>query len=260
MKDKIKIIVATHKKCKMPKDNLYLPVHVGAAGKQDLGYQRDDEGQNISFRNKNFCELTGLYWAYKNLTADYLGMVHYRRYFAKKSGSGKNNFGEILGEKEFEQLFEKCDVILPKKQHYYIETLYSHYAHTHNENDLKMTTEVIRKICPEYLKDWKRVMKRRSGHMYNMFVMKRPYVDQYCDWLFPILFELEKRIDISKYDAFQARVFGRISEFLIDVWIEHNKIRYIEVPVLFMGKIKWKRKVISFLKAKFKGEKYNASF
>ena len=60
MKD-IKIIVATHKKYQMPNDDIYLPIHVGAEGKESIGYQADNVGENISNKNSYFCELTGLY-------------------------------------------------------------------------------------------------------------------------------------------------------------------------------------------------------
>jgi len=80
----IKIIVASHKKYQMPEDDMYLPLHVGAEGKEKLGYQGDNTGDNISIKNPYFCELTGLYWAWKNLEADYIGLVHYRRYFSIK--------------------------------------------------------------------------------------------------------------------------------------------------------------------------------
>lgn len=80
----IKIIIATHKKYWLPKDSIYLPLQVGAEGKKDLGYVKDNIGDNISAKNANFCELTGLYWAWKNLDADYVGLVHYRRYFTRK--------------------------------------------------------------------------------------------------------------------------------------------------------------------------------
>ena len=78
----IRIIVAAHKPYQMPKDDIYLPLHVGHAGKPDIGFQGDDTGENISTKNANYCELTGLYWAWKNLDADYIGLAHYRRYFA----------------------------------------------------------------------------------------------------------------------------------------------------------------------------------
>ena len=80
----IKIIVAAHKKYWMPTAPVYLPVHVGAEGKAAIGYTPDNTGDNISIKNPHFCELTGLYWAWKNLDADYLGLVHYRRYFTRK--------------------------------------------------------------------------------------------------------------------------------------------------------------------------------
>lgn len=85
MKKNIKLIVATHKSYEMPQDdNLYIPLHVGKKGKKDLGYLGDDTGDNISEFNPYYCELTGVYWAWKNLDYDYLGLVHYRRYFCKK--------------------------------------------------------------------------------------------------------------------------------------------------------------------------------
>ena len=84
----VKIIVATHKKYEMPQDAMYLPLHVGAEGKTDqngnpldLGYQKDNTGENISNKNAAYCELTGLYWAWKNLDTDYTGLAHYRRHF-----------------------------------------------------------------------------------------------------------------------------------------------------------------------------------
>ena len=77
----IKIIVAAHKKYRMPADDIYLPLHVGAEGKESIGYQGDNIGENISNLNPYFCELTGMYWMWKNLKADYLGLAHYRRHF-----------------------------------------------------------------------------------------------------------------------------------------------------------------------------------
>lgn len=84
MEKSVKIIIATHKKYRMPEDKMYVPVHVGAEGKNDLGYTKDNSGENISLLNPSFCELTGLYWAWKNLDYDYLGLAHYRRHFSLK--------------------------------------------------------------------------------------------------------------------------------------------------------------------------------
>lgn len=256
---KIKVIIATHKKYEMPNDEMYIPVHVGAKDKEDLGYQKDSEGENISEKNPYFCELTGLYWAWKNLKADYIGLAHYRRHFmlSKKS---KNKFENVLTLHETDKLLDSVDVILPKKRNYIIETLYNHYKHTMYVEPLDETRTVLEKLYPEYLEEFDNLKSRRSAHMFNMFVMKREIFDDYCKWLFEILFELEKRIDNSQYDQFHSRFYGRISELLLDVYLRKNNIKYKEVNFIYMEKINKYAKVKGFLKAKFSGEKYGKSF
>lgn len=255
----IKVIVATHKKYDMPNDNMYLPLQVGAAGKESLGYTKDDTGENISKKNPYFCELTGLYWAWKNINADYIGLAHYRRHFCFKKKS-KNNFENILTYSETCELLEKSDVILPKKRKYYVETLYSHYEHTMYIEPLDETGKIIAEICPEYLPYFNKLHHRTSAHMFNMFIMKKEIFDSYCEWLFKILFELEKRIDTSKYNSFHARFYGRVSELLLDVYLQKNNISYKEINFIYMEKINFLKKVTGFLFAKFGGKKYGESF
>ena len=96
--------------------------------------------------------------------------------------------------------------------------------------------------------------------MFNMFIMKKEIFDDYCKWLFDILFELEKRVDSSKYDSFHNRFYGRISELLLDVYLQKNAITYKEVGFIYMEKINMVAKAKGFLKAKFLGEKYGKSF
>lgn len=263
MKD-IKIIVAAHKKYQMPKDEMYLPVHVGSKGKEKiLNYQRDDEGENISEKNPYFCELTGLYWAWKNLKADYIGLVHYRRYFTTSNVLFKNEkqkFDNVVRQEKIDEILKNVDIILPKKRKYYIENLYSHYEHTMYIEPLNLTREIIEEKCPKYLVEFDKLHKRTSAHMFNMFIMKKELLNEYCTWLFDILFELEKRIDISQYDGFHARFFGRVSELLLDVWINTNNLSYKEVKVMDMQNINWLKKGTAFLKAKFIGKKYEKSF
>ena len=259
MKPKVKIIVATHKKYEMPKDDIYIPLHVGAEGKEDIGFIKDNTGDNISEKNPYFCELTGLYWAWKNLNADYIGLVHYRRHFCLKK-KYPNKFMNVLKEEEIVELLKKTDVVLPKKRRYYIENLYSHYDHTMYVEPLNVTGEIINQNYPEYGKCFNKLHKRTSAHMFNMFIMKKEILDEYCEWLFSILFELEKRIDVSKYDSFHARYLGRISELLLDVWINTNGLTYKEIKVMDIEKVNWLKKGSSFLKAKFFKKKYKKSF
>lgn len=254
----IKILVATHKKAHMPMDDMYLPVRVGnALAKDDFGYTGDDTGDNISEKNPYFCELTALYWGWKNVKADYIGLAHYRRYFSCRSGRWK--YSLILTKEEAESYLSKADVVLPKKRHYFIESLASHYKHTHDLEHLELTREILRKQCPEYVEVFDKVMKHTSAHMFNMMIMKRDLLDAYCSWLFPILFALEDEIDVKNMPAFDARLFGRVSELLLDVWLKQNKIKYVETGFVQIGDENWGKKIKGFLSAKFGGKKYDRS-
>lgn len=255
----IKVIVAAHKNYRMPQDKCYLPVQVGAQGKADIGYTPDNTGDNISEKNPYFCELTGLYWAWKNLDAEYIGLAHYRRHFKGKNG-GRDPFDKILNGKQMEKMLEKSDVILPVKRKYYIETLYSHYEHTMFVKPLDTAGEIIKEKYPQYYAQFENLKKRTSAHMFNMYIMKKDISDKYCEWLFDILFELEKRMQSENYDAFHARFYGRVSELLLDVYLMTNGIEYIECPLVFTEKINWFKKGGGFLKAKFLGKKYDKSF
>ena len=271
MGDKIKIIVATHKKYRMPDDSMYLPLHVGAQGKTgpdgkplDLGYCKDNTGDNISELNPGFCELTGLYWAWKNLKADYIGLVHYRRHFSIKYTCRK--FDGILKYSEIRPYLGKIKVFVPQKRRYFIETLYSHYGHTHYSSQLDETRKIISEFYPEYLKSYDKVLHHTYGYMFNMMIMQKDLLNEYCTWLFDILFKLKERIKMPKLSAFQSRYFGRISEIIFNVWMDYQlsrghikKNEVKELHCVHMEKINWLKKGKMFLRAKFMHKKYDES-
>lgn len=262
MKD-VKIIVATHKRYIMPEDSIYLPVQAGREGREDLRYQPDNTGDNISSKNPFYSELTALYWAWKNLDSDYIGLAHYRRLFSMKRkmfGSPESKVNYAINGEQLDKLFDETDIILPKKRYYFIENLYSHYKHTMYIEPLDETRKIIEEKYPNYLKEFDKLQKRTSAHIFNMFIMKKEFLNQYCTWLFDILFELEKRIDINQYDEFHSRFFGRVSELLLDVWLKTNNLTYKEVNFMYIEKVNWPKKITFFLKAKFIGKKYGKSF
>lgn len=251
---KIKIIVAAHKPYPMPEEDIYLPLHVGRAGKEPLPYIGDDTGDNISEKNANYCELTGLYWAWKNLEADYIGLAHYRRHFIVPGKKGKG-FARIAGRAELEPLLGKYGMVLPKKRNYFIETTYNQYVHAHHAADLDTTRAILDERYPQYLTAFDAVMSSTSGHRFNMFIMRRDLLGEYCAWLFDVLFELEKRLDISAYSPYDARVFGFVSERLLDVWVKTNGVAYGELPVLYMERQNWLVKGGRFVLRKLMGKR-----
>ena len=155
----LRIVVAAHKPYWMPADPVYLPVQVGAAGKESIpGYTRDDSGENISAKNPHYCELTGLYWAWKNLPGDAIGLAHYRRHFARPGRGDKK--ARVMTGPELEQTLNGVQAVLPAPRHYWIETNYSQYAHAHHRVDLDTTRAILSEEWPAYLPAYDRVMKR----------------------------------------------------------------------------------------------------
>ena len=250
----IKILVATHKQYWMPKDSVYMPLQVGAALHEDLGYTRDDSGENISIKNPNYCELTGLYWAWKNLSCKYIGHCHYRRYFGHKVCTDvlEKRKLSILNGLEYEQLLRDYDAILPVKWNFRNKTIREQYEQCHYKKDLDIVERIITEKYPGYSVPFTKVMKQKKLYAFNMFVMRKKNFDEYCAWLFDILFTLEGYIDVSHYSAYNARVYGFLSERLLNVWLMNKKLKVIEVPVVALEKEKigMTRKIKNALKLK----------
>ncbi len=238
----IRIIVATHKQYEMPADEMYLPVQAGAALHEALGYTRDDSGENISEKNGNYCELTALYWAWKNLPeADVIGLCHYRRYFRELDRK------RIASRETIERLLKEVPVILPKKRNYWIETGESQFVHAHGEESLTVLRNVLEDLSPEYLPAFNESMRRTKGHRFNMMIMRRTELETYCEWLFSILAEVEKRME-----PMPARMAGFLAERLIDAWIETTGTVYGELGVYHTEKTNWIQKGSAFLGRKLR--------
>lgn len=265
-KREICVAVATHKYYQMPNDSIYLPLHVGAAFHPDdlLFWMQDNTGDNISSLNPFYSELTGLYWMWKNCDAYYKGLVHYRRHFRTSNIirriTAKNRFDQICTSDEIKETLKKKDIILPKQRKYYIETIYSHYIHTLPAEQLEETKKIIESMGAKFSIAFEHVMNSSSAHMFNMMIMRSDYFDEYCAWLFPILDELTNRIRPEKYNAFNARYPGRISELLLDVWLDVYGYDYAELPTISPEPVDWWKKGTSFLMAKYAGKKYEKSF
>ena len=217
----IKLFIATHKKAQLPPDtNLYVPIQVGAENKEDLGYLKDNTGENISSKNPNYCELTALYWMWKNCKSDIVGLVHYRRYFFKSIFSKK--YSNLLSKDDIENIMKNYDIILPKKQCIVKYNLEEQWNKIHNKKDLEICRNIIDEKYSDYISAFDNVFNKHSFYAFNMFIAKKEIIDEYCKWLFDILFEIEKRVDISSYDKYNQRIFGFLSERLFNVWLEKN--------------------------------------
>ena len=221
----VKIIIATHKKYRMPDDEMYVPVQVGAEGKDDLGYTRDNTGDNISERNPYYSELTGLYWLYKNDSdCDITGLCHYRRYFI-------NERNEVLLKEDIEHILNEYDIIVSEPLELESQSLYESYAVKHNKKDMDLTREAVSKLYPDYLDTFDEVMNGSKMYFANMLIASKEKVNAYSKWLFDILFDVEKQLDMTGYDEYNQRVYGFIAERLLRVWIVYNNYKPYECIV-----------------------------
>lgn len=220
----VTIFTMTHKKFKEPGDSIYMPLHVGRACGEDLGYPGDHTGDNISAKNCYYGELTGVYWVWKNVrTTDYVGISHYRRYFCTEEG-------RIFNEKDYLSILKDYDIIVSKKLKLNF-SYFDGYTNNYNIFDLITTGEVIREKYPEYYDNFERLVHENGTYFGNMMVSDKKLYDEYSEWLFSIFEEVEKRIDASTYDDYHKRVYGFISEFLLMVWVETKGLKVYECKV-----------------------------
>lgn len=211
--EKISLYVVTHKNITsdFPERTL---IGVGDNKPFDNIEVYDDVGDNISYKNAKYCELTALYWIWKNDQSDIIGLEHYRRQFVM----GKN----LLSKKRIKDILNNYDVIVPHRKIFDI-SLYYQYAQAHEESDLLQVENIIREKYPDYLDDFEYLRKTNRMYTCNMFIARKKFVDKYCAWLFDILFDLEKKIDLSEKDEYQKRIFGFMGERLFNVYLYHNR-------------------------------------
>ncbi len=228
------IYVATHKYLESyPRlSNDYKWLYVGAYRQKERqdGFCYDDIGENISERNSSFCELTGLYWIANNTEDEIKGLVHYRRFFTHRALSEKDKY--FYTDTKIKKKLEKYDIIVPKRMYTQHDSIHTAFKRAHNIEDMDKLGQVIEELTPEYSEAFRAALDKKWLFPYNMFVTKKEIFDGYSSWLYKILTELEKRVDISGYNQYQSRLFGFLSERLLNVWIIHYNLRFKELPVV----------------------------
>lgn len=258
----ISLYISYHNKCDLIKTKYFKPIQVGAAFNTVLYPQElnDASGENISIKNKSFCELTAQYWVWKHdLTSDYIGFCHYRRHFVFNSENTKktdiygvipydkldDNYLKDIGysDQSLEKFLNNVDIVTPEKwdvRNHYAKNNLDQYKRGDNLdiNDYYTCLDIIKEKYPEYNESIINYNISTHGYYTNMFIMKRKIFEHYSQWLFDILFELEKRINLENRDLQEYRVFGYISEWLLGIYITQlratQKLNIIECPRTFV--------------------------
>lgn len=253
---KIVIGIACHKPSELPDNDIYLPIHVGAAlAKKPLpGLQSDSEGDSISEKNPKYCELTAQYWLWKNVDADYYGLCHYRRFisfaperFNRFTPDGRkqvcvHSLNErtmhdyyLDNEEVMHQIIESHDIVATEEQDLskvwtprgYQNTVYKHFAaHDRdliNVHDMDAMIKIVEEKYPQYASDMKEYLDNKYFRGFNCFVMKKELFFELCEYEFDVLAELEKVIDFTSYDFTRTRVYGFMAEILYSSFVYHKK-------------------------------------
>ncbi len=220
----MKIFVVSHKNYNFPLENSFSPIIVGSSANisDDVEY-RDNTGDNISHLNSSFCELTALYWIWKNNRDDEIGLVHYRRYFKPATQAIDLNGSQIASSGDLSLALNESDIIVAKPRNYVIANIKDHYLKAHSKDDLDLLRKEIALQYPDYISSFDHVMSDSKLSLYNMFVAKRKVIEPYFEWVFSILLSLKDKIPYETYDPYQRRVFGFMAERLFNVWLYHHR-------------------------------------
>jgi hypothetical protein len=249
--DRIKILVGFHKLWDLPAERFFLPLQCGK-DLSDFGLkmQGDNTGENISSKNLVFSEATMFYWAWKNIKKiyphiEYIGFLHYRRYFnMDNNATGKNPvvLHGIPDMKYYDETFIKTlnnyDIILQEPHNLGDIDVRSQYIYGHGFASFSCAENIIRRQYPEYINSFNHIFGKTCVSFNNIFITKYKIFENYCEWLFPILFEAEKRLDFSDQQPGERRI-GGLAERLLNVYVYHNKLKIDYKPIYFIER-KWK--------------------
>lgn len=265
-KPTVKILVGYHRPAVLLKDEVLTPIHLGRAlateaskdgsmSKEDYQWMLDnmigdDTGENISEENRKYCELTALYWAWKNYdklgNPDYVGFMQYRRHFIFDDGfdgTGRekpwgcfrfsgidDSYVDMLslrGDKIVAYLEKHPADVLTTKEVSFGQTVAEHYAQTLsflNPDDLRICARKAALLFPEYKSAIRKYLRSKKHYWYHSFIMKKEIFFEYCEWLFKILFATEKEIDYQDYTIAAYRTPAYLGERLWGIFFNGKKM------------------------------------
>ncbi|RDX29016.1 glycosyl transferase [Bifidobacterium breve] len=235
----ITVAVATREVCRMSADRVYMPFQVGKALHPpiEFGVTCDNSRDNISSLNGRYSELTGSCWLQESRPSLYQSLVYYRRHFVKPDNpelyGGDDKLFAVASQRiDYESLLDEMgEVIVPTERKCYIETVYSHCGRIMKEGQLEAT--------------------RKFSSSFQHVVMHKGIFDEYCSWMLLLWSNLRNVLILSS-----CAVLERISEILLDVWLNTKRYPYAEMPIVSPEPVNWMKEGTGFLMAKFVGKKY----
>lgn len=256
MEKKVKLLICYHKKAALFKDDILTPIHVGRANaKKNMDHNSenykwlmnnmigDDTGDNISELNGSYNEMTALYWAWKNYDAlgnpDYIGLMHYRRHFVLNEGVGiVHNIQQFDEETYYDlinyssdkllELLDGCDFITHIGR---VNNVYNHFIENQRKTDIDLANQIVLEKYPEYQSVMEEYYAGDESNFCNMNIFSRELFFEYCEWIFDILGEFEKRVDINEKRFF---ISERLTGLFVAKLMKNEKLKYRALPISFI--------------------------
>lgn len=243
-----------------PKNPNYIHMIGGAALCNDNiqdGLTGDNTGDNISIKNRSYCELTVQYWAWKNVDLDYYGFCHYRRFFSFNPPENQvpDNFANVtfdfFEKKALNQIIFEPEEVIAKMdaspiamttpfnvRNLDVSNVYEQYATTEflHKKDFDILLDVIHEFSPQFDEATRECIKGHIVFPCNMFIMKKELFFRYCEWLFPVLQECERRIDFSNYDIDELRFIGHLGERCLGIFYSYLH-KYENINAVFFQRL-----------------------
>ena len=196
------------------------PLEIGCSVRNEFHYPLRDnaDDDNISDKDSLYCELTGLYYIWKSDRHSITGLAHYRRLFT-------------IDSNQIQYLIWKYDVIIPDYV-YCKKSIRESYEKSHVQDDWNIMMDVLQSMYPDYYPDAVKIFEKSRFIPYNMFISKREILESYCEWLFPLLFSIEPKINLRNRSRYQGRAIGFLAERLFILWVFHNNLKVKNISVL----------------------------
>lgn len=230
---------------------MYVNIRCGAVydKRNGIAMQGDDTGDNISEKRESFCEFTVQYWAWKNIQADYYGLCHYRRYLSFSQQHFKTN--------HYNMIFETAIVPTSKKRHGLLNEgamagtisdydiviseyakvrriitpcgtqgtvyeMWSAYVDTYFEQSaFDLVLPLIDEMAPGYSKSAREYFNGSLHRGFNCFIIRRKLFERMCEFQFPIMFEVARRLNTTGYTQTMLRTPAFIGEMLYGIFFYH---------------------------------------
>ena len=242
MKNKMRIVIATHKKIDYKLPNGYYPMQINCKNSSEHwdGFLHDDSGDNISVKNKSYCELTAHYSLWKNYEDEIKGLCHYRRFFSKSDSVLFQEFDtykanclseKIISESEINEILKDYECIVAMPYRPFPNTEKQDILNYCYQKDVDILRKTISEIEPDYLNTYDKIMDSTNLSHYNMLIAHKNIFDKYSAWLFRILEKVENSTNIELYDTQHKRIYGYFAEILLNVYLKKNSIncKYLRI-------------------------------